>query len=108
MSKRLLEYDPITGISTWFEGDGHNGFKVAQTQDVEKILEYTKTRANDGNYKRQGIKDDWYHFATVPVTVLHEILMKYNLRWDDKDDLPKIEKILQRDYKRLLTVDRIW
>lgn len=107
MSKRLLEYDPVTGISTWFDGDGHNGFKVAQTQDVQPILERNKRLANDESYKRKGIKEDWYHFATVPVTVLHEILMKYNLDWANKDDLPKIEKILQRDYKKLLTVSRV-
>ncbi len=107
MSKRLLEYDPMTGISTWFEGYGNDGFKVAQTQDVKKILDRNKRLANDGSYKRQGIKEDWYHFATVPVTVLHEILMKYNLDWANKDDLPKIEKILQRDYKKLLTVDKV-
>jgi len=107
MSKRLLEYDPLTGISTYFEGDGHNGFKIAQSQDVQKILDRNKRLANDTQYKRQGIKTDWYHFATIPVTILHEILQKYNLDWANNDDLPKIEKIIQRDYKKLLTVNKV-
>jgi len=107
MSKRLLEYDPLTGISTYFEGDGHGGFKIAQSQDVQKILDRNKRLANDTQYKRQGIKTDWYHFATIPVTILHEILQKYNLDWANNDDLPKIEKIIQRDYKKLLTVNKV-
>ena len=107
MSKQLLEYDPITKTSTWFEGDGHNGFKIAQSQDVQAILDRNKRLANDTNYKRQGIKNDMYHFATVPVTVLHELLTKYGLDWNKDEDLPKIEKVLKRDYKALLTVDKI-
>lgn len=107
MAKRLLDYDPLTKTTTWFEGDGKDGFKICQEQDVQAILDRNQRLANDSEYKRRGIKEDWYHYATVPNTVLHEILMKYNLDWNNKDDLPKIEKVLQQDYKKLLTVNRI-
>jgi len=107
MSKRLLEYDPVTKTSTYFEAIGSGRFLISQQQDVEAILKYTKQLANDSSYKRNGIKTDWYHFATVPNTVLHEILVKHNLDYNNKEDLPKIEKVIQRDYKALLTVDKI-
>lgn len=108
MTKRLLEYDPLTKTTTWFESDGSGkNVRICQQQDVEEVLKYTKRLANDSSYKRKGIKEDWYHFATVPTTILHEILNKHHLRWDRKEDLPKIERILQRDYKKLLTVDKI-
>lgn len=107
MAKRLLEYDPVTKITTWFEGDGTGKFKVAQEQDVKFVIERNKILANNPEYKRKGIKEDWYHFATVPITILHDILVKHNLDWANNDDLPKIEKILQRDYKKLLTVNRV-
>ena len=105
--KRLIEYDPLTKTQTWFEGNGGKGFKVCQTQDVEAIINRNQRLANDRSYKQQGIKRDWYHFATVPNTVLHELLVKHNLDWNNKDDLPKIERVLQRDYKKFLTVDRV-
>lgn len=105
--KRLIEYDPLTKTQTWFEGDGGKGFKVCQTQDVESIINRNQRLANDRSYKQKGIKHDWYHFATVPNTVLHELLVKHNLDWNNKDDLPKIERVLQRDYKKFLTVDRV-
>jgi len=107
MSKRLLEYDPLTKTSTWFEGSGDGGFKIAQSQDVQPFLEQAKRLRNDGSYKRNGIKKDWYHFATIPNTVLHQILVKYGLDWTKKDDLPKIERLIQREYPKLMTVDRI-
>jgi hypothetical protein len=107
VSKRLLEYDPLTKTSTWFEGNGKGGFSICQSQDVEAHLEKAKRLRNNAEYKRQGIKNDWYHFATVPMTVIHEIMLKYGLHWDRKEDIPKFEKIIQRDYPKLLTVDRI-
>lgn len=106
MAKRLLDYDPLTKTSTWFEG-GANEFRICQQQDVEQILERNKRLANDTSYKQKGIKEDLYHFATVPNTILHEILVKHGLDWTKNDDLAKIEKLLQRDYKYLLTVNRI-
>jgi hypothetical protein len=105
--KRLLEYDPLTKTSTWFEGENDGSFKIGQTQDVEAILKRNKQLRNDTNYKRDGIKSDWYHFATIPNTVIHEILLKYHLDINNKDDLEKIEKVIQRDYKYLLTVDKV-
>jgi hypothetical protein len=105
--KKLLEYDPLTKTSTWFEGSGNGKFKIAQSQDVEAILKRNKALRNDGQYKRDGIKSDWYHFASVPNSVLHELLVKYHLDWNNKDDLPKIEKVIARDYKYLMTVDKL-
>ena len=80
---------------------------IEQVQDVEPILEYTKALANDRSYKQKGIKHDWYHFATVPNVVIMELKQKYHLDIFNKDDLKKIESVLQRDYKKLLTVDKI-
>lgn len=107
MSKRLIEYDPMTRTSTWFEGYGTDGFKVCQTQDVEPYLERAKRLRNDPNYRAKGVKEDWFHFATIPNTVLHKILMDHHLDINNKHDLPRIEQVIKRDYKYLLTVDKV-
>lgn len=108
MTKRILDHDPLTGVTTYHEYDPSTGkTHIESRQDVSKILDYTKRLANDGDYKRKGIKEDWYHFASVPNVVLLELKEKYDLDWTVKEDLPKIEQVLQRDYKKLLTVDRI-
>jgi len=108
MSKRLVGHDPLTKTSTYHLYDSSTDKTHIETvQDVSGFLKRNKALANDSNYKRQGIKKDWYHFATVPNVVLMELKNKYGLDYEQKDDLPKIERILQRDYKYLLTVDKI-
>jgi hypothetical protein len=37
----------------------------------------------------------------------HVFLILFNLDWTKKDDLPKIERLIQREYPKLMTVDRI-
>lgn len=106
--KRLLSYDAATKTSTYHHYDNETDTTHIETvQDVSGFLKKTKALANNSDYKRAGIKNDWYHFASVPNAVLMELKSKYNLDWNNKHDLPKIEQVLQRDYKKLLTVDRI-
>lgn len=89
-------YDPIEGTTT-----------VAQYQDCQNIVDYTKALANTPEYKRAGIKQEWMHFATVPNNVIIELKEKHGLDVFNKDDLNKIESVLTRHYKDLLTVDKI-
>lgn len=107
MAKKLLDYDSYTKTSTWFEGGGDGSFKVHQSQDIESILRYTKALANNQQYKREGIKNDAYHFARVPNSILHEMLVKHGVNWMVNEDMPKIERLLQTEYKHFLTVDKI-
>lgn len=109
MSKRLLDYDPLTGIRTFHDFDhSTNQTIITQVQDVDAILNINKAMANDTSYKQKGIKEDWYHFATVPMLVLQQIMEKYNISIFNNDDLPKFEKILaSNEYRYLRTVDRI-
>lgn len=109
MAKRLLDYDAMTGIRTYHDYD-HDTKQtiITQEQDVSGILEHNKRLANDSSYKQKGIKEDWYHFATVPNNVLVDIMSKYHIDIFNKDDLPKFERILSsNEYRYLRTVDRI-
>ncbi len=110
MSKRILDYDPLTKTTTWFEGNGDGTFTVSQQQDVTGLIERNKRLAADGQYKRDGIKEDWYHFATIPNTVLHEIMKKYKINplTGDDAELKKLERVLaSNEYRYLRTVDKI-
>lgn len=105
---KLLSYDPYTGIKEVFEGDGKGNFKIQTVQDCESIVRFNKDCQNEESLKKNGIKNDFYHFARVPLTVLLEWKTKYNLDYNKKEDLPKIEKLLSSpDYKYLRTVNRI-
>ena len=96
--KKLINHDAVTGVSTYHEYDQSSGkTHITESQDVQKVLDYTKTLANDTSYKAKGIKSDWYHYATVPNTVIMEIKNKHGLDVFNKDDLPKIERLLQSE-----------
>ena len=106
---RLIEYDAATKTHVYHEYDhSTQQTHILEVQDVRPYLEMNKKLASCDEYKRQGIKEDWYHFASVPNSVLMKFLTEHNLDWRDKDDLKKIEKLLQsNEYSLLRTVDRI-
>jgi len=107
--KRLLSYDPVTGIRTFHEYD-HSSKKtfIETTQDVEAILKRNKDLQSMPEYRQGGYNQDLMHYATVPCTVLLEWKDKYNLDFNKKEDLPGIERLLQsNEYKYLRVVDRI-
>lgn len=109
MSKRLLDYDPTTKTTTWHDYD-HSNRKtyIITEQDCEGIVEANKRKQNSHNTSQFSKKADYYHFASVPNTVLMEWKTKHGVDWNNKDDLPKIERLLQsNEYRYLRTVDRI-
>lgn len=106
---RLIDYDPLSKVSTWHDYD-HDTKKtiITETQDVGHFLEQNKRLACDSSYKQKGIKEDWYHFATVPNIVLMQIMREHHIDINRKEDLPKFEKILSsNEYRYLRTVDKI-
>lgn len=105
---KLFSYDPLTGTKEIFQGNGRGGFQIQTVQDCRKIVEFNKACQNTPELKHNGIKSDYYHFARVPNVVLMEWKQKYGLDYMNKDDMPKIEKLLSSpDYKYLRTVNRI-
>lgn len=107
--KKLIDYDPLTKTSVFHEYDHASKKMFIETvQDTSAYIEKNKRLANDPEYKRKGIKNDLYHYASVPNSVLLEWKTKYGLDPFVEDDLPKIDKLLQsNEYRHLRTVDRL-
>lgn len=111
MAKRLLSYDPLTKTTSWHDYDHSTKTTfITESQDVSAILKNNESLRNDGEYKRHGIKEDLYHYARVPNSVIVEWKQKYGVDGfsTKEDDLKKIDKLLSSpDYKYLRTVNRI-
>lgn len=109
MSKKVLDYDPLTKTTTYHEYDHLSGKTyIEQVQDCSAILNHNKKLQNDTGYASRGKKAEWFHFATVPVQVLYKFLVEHNLDYRNEDDLKKIERLLQsNEYRYLRTADRI-
>jgi hypothetical protein len=78
LDKRLLDYDPNTGVSEIFHYDQMTGDVHIETrQDVDPILDDNRTLRNDEQYTRDGIKNGEWHFARIPIWVQVKWLNEY-------------------------------
>lgn len=102
----LFDSNPETGVTTYFDYDPvKDQVFLTSHQDVTGFLDRMNKLRNDEDYSKQGIKEDWWHFASVPVIVEME-LMKRGLYLHDKDAMPKILKVLQSEYPYLLATTK--
>lgn len=101
---RLL--DDKGGMRTYFDYDhAAQETRIVRVQDVEPILERNKSLANDSDYSRQGIREDWWHYATIPNVVLEmwyaQGLVK-SPTLTDPEDAGRVQKLLRDPQWRYL------
>jgi hypothetical protein len=73
--KRLLDYDHLTEVQTWFEHDELTDVTtISQVQDVEPFLEVAKILRNDDGYTREGMKKSFVHFAILPIMIQQKMM----------------------------------
>jgi hypothetical protein len=61
----FFSYDPETGVTELFDYD--NGKATIHTvQDIEPALERAKL-SRDNNLRDHGIKENWFHYADIPL-----------------------------------------
>lgn len=68
MSKRLFDYDPLTGTTQWFEAT-QTGFNLITESDPTDIIEMNKKKQAMGRAYYAADKDMW-RVASVPNIVL--------------------------------------
>jgi len=108
MTKRLLDYDPLTGTRTWFEYEqSTDRMLITDEQDVQLILDQTAAARSDTDYSRQGIKDDMWHYARIPNVVMVEMKEKHGVdMFGSNVDWKSVFKIINREYPWLKTTDK--
>jgi hypothetical protein len=110
MPRHVLDHDPLTGITTYFDYErGVTGDRVHLThvQPVDSIIDQAKTLANDADYTREGIRNDMWHYARIPLNVFLEIEQKYGVKCVSKiDDIKSFMRILNAHYPHLKTTHK--
>ena len=108
MSDKYTEYNPDKGTTetvdfTDYETDGK--IHVYQSEDVEAVVERCKAARNQG-LTDHGIKKSFWHYASLPTTVVYE-LMKKGLNPLDKNTSPKhLEAEIDRNYSAFKTTNK--
>jgi hypothetical protein len=86
MAREFFDYDPLTGVKTEFDYDGDTGkVEMYQSQDVERALEIAKV-SRDNGLRDNGIKENWFHYAEIPLVYLLKI-RKMGIQWDDPKEI---------------------
>lgn len=103
MPKRLLDYDPLTKTETWHDYDESTDITtIAEIQDVEPALESNKAVRNYdvggamglNEYSKQGIKNDWWHVASIPNSLI--------IKWKKEKGIDVFNKHQWNEVKKLL------
>lgn len=97
--KKLIDYDPVTGLKEIFHGstDGET-FTVETQQDLTPLFEANKAEQNAGFDK----KSEWWAAATIPAVVQLEWITKYGIDLMNKDHWPGVKRLLNSsDYAHL-------
>ena len=108
MARRLLDYDPATGLVQYYHDQPDGGFAIETFQDqrvVTAILDRNKTLANDEQRMKRGIKRGWLHAACIPVGVQHKWMQDegFDIYEGSRGSKPhKLSSDGQRKLKRLL------
>ena len=109
MTRRLLDYDPVRGLSCYYEyKDGTQEVILTHEQDVSLMLDANKRDAADHDKTANGIKNDWWKYASIPAIVEIEWLQKFGVNLHDPAHKKKVFQLLNSpDYKYLKTTDKI-
>lgn len=105
MNKRLLSVDPVARTQTWhYYDDLTDETYIEEVQDVQPFLERNNRLRNDDDYKRKGIKEDWYHVASIPNAVIMKWLREEGIDFYNEDHWPAIKrKLNSAEYSYLRT-----
>ena len=104
MAKRVLDYNPVTGETVYFDYGQDDRLVITHSQDVEGILENSKALSKEDDYAKAGIKNDMWHYARIPNVIMQDMKEKYHADWNDKNDTNhryffKILNTHYRDFK---------
>lgn len=87
----FLEYDPLHGISRYFDYDEATGIMTTTSvQDVDPVLEYNKQLRNE-NATDGGIKAGFWLYAKIPALVQ----LKMKQKGIDINDPTATKRIVQ-------------
>ena len=108
MDKRLLSVDPQTGLMTWHSYDPlEDKTIISYTADSTPVLEKNKELRNDEQFSKNGIKNEFWLYARIPVMVQLEWLINHGVDINNKDHSKKMGQLLNDpQYQHLKTTTK--
>lgn len=96
--KRLLDFDPLSGMKTWHEYDAATQTTIiTYSGDSQGVLDQCKEDANHADRKL----GDMAHVARVPPEIQMEWFVKHGVKMWDKNHRGAVNRLLDGPYKYL-------
>jgi len=96
--KRKLDYDPLTGITTWHHYDAHTDkTTIYDEADLEPLHKLNYELRKEEDYSKKGVKNEHWHYASIHPIEQQKILDKYGVDVFNKDQTKEVMKILNTD-----------
>jgi hypothetical protein len=107
--KRLLSRDPLTGLLTYHQyDDATDETLISYDAPSAPIIERNKTLQNDPDHWKRGVKNDFAHYAEIPVMVQMDWLVNKKVDCLKKEDGKKMFSLLNdRDYSYLKVTTKV-
>ena len=101
----FLSYDPVTGVRNDMDYDPESGrLDIHYRQDIEPLLEHTKMLRDNG-LMDPGIKQGFWHYASIPTTVQLELLNK-GIDIFKANDFPRLCAEINTNYPWLKVTEK--
>ncbi len=105
MTKRILDHDPLSGITEYFDYDHTSDTMTIQTvQDVTPIIEFNKALQKDTSYWSKGVKKEFVHAARIPNNIINKWLIEDGIDVFNPQHKERVRrKLNDPDYRYLRT-----
>ena len=102
----LFDYDADTGMKQYFDYDPvKDQVFMTYEQDVSGFLDHMNELRKNPELSNNGIKEDWWHYCSIPEVVEMELLKK-GLRLDNPDHIKPILKEINTNYPYLKATEK--
>ena len=109
MAKRIVDYDPLTAMSTFMDYVPETDTTtIYREQDVSTILDINKALQNNEQFTREGIKSGWWHYGKIPMIVIEKWLNEHGVDVFNRDHQKAVFRLLnQPEYRYLKTTTKM-
>ncbi len=99
MTQRLLDYNPLTGMTVTFDYHEHDdSFSIIHTQDSTAVVEANKVRLQDLDQHKKESKAGWAKYATLTEGMILDMKARHGVDFMDPNHWKKAMQLINSEY----------
>ena len=98
----FFDYDPVTGITEYYEETSDGMIHIHSMQDVEPAMDAAQRLRNSGSPDEVWKRDGVTMYAALPLSIVGHML-KRGINVFDQNDLPKVIQEVNTTYSNFKT-----